>query len=35
MILKTATFCVKRSVLIGMQLIKEYISFVNGLFKTI
>ena len=36
MILKTATFLFETIVLIvGIQLIKEYISIVNGLIKTI
>ena len=32
---ETVTFCEKRLVLIGVQLIKEYQSIVNGLIKTI
>ena len=34
MTLKSVTFCVKR-ILIGIQLIKEYKSIVNGFIKTI
>ena len=35
MTLKQSHFCVKRSVLIGMQPIKEYKPIVNGLIKAI